>query len=111
MNKEDDKLIKIAKKANDEDKYILAIKTIKLYLKRDSKKAFAWYLLGDSLRMIGRWSDAKIALFKALDLNDPKGKFPIYSAIAALFDDMGQYSEALSWYKKLEKDKKYSSFG
>lgn len=111
MNKNKDKILEIAKKAFNDDKIVLAIETLKPYLKKNPMHAFAWYLLGDSLRIIGRYNEAKVALFKALKLDDKGGIGPIQSVIAHLYDAIGNYPEALVWYEKLGKNKEYASFG
>ena len=101
----------IAKKAYKDDHLVAVIELLIPYSKKYPNHAYAWYLLGDSLRRVGRFKDAKRALFKALSLKDDKGIAPTKAVIAKLYDGMGCYSKALKWYEELELDHIYPTYG
>lgn len=105
------KLFEVAKKAYKDGHLVVVIEFLAPYTKKNPSHAYAWYLLGDAFRRIGRFKDAKKAIFKALDLKDNEGITPTKSIIAKLFDDMGCYSEALKWYEEIELDRDYSNYG
>jgi len=74
------------------------------YLKVRSTHAYAWYMYGDCLRILGRNNEALQALKKALELTQPKDKGLIRLRIGMLFSDSGSLAEAEQWYGQAMED-------
>jgi tetratricopeptide (TPR) repeat protein len=68
------------------------------YLAERPEEAYAWFVYGDSLRVIGRFEEAHKALLTALELSSDDEKGEIYSSMAYLYEKHKSPAEAEKWY-------------
>lgn len=100
-SKEDilDTVYKLAKnEEHRKDRELHIIELLGPYLKKRPQHAYAWYLYGDSLRVIGRAKDALAAFKRALKLVPLEYKGTVYARMGMLCEEYRSPSEAKQWF-------------
>ncbi len=107
MNKEEylKDILNKAKEAVSSDKNPIAVELLGPYLAECEDDGLAWYLYGDSLRVVGRFEEAKSALEKALCLTPSNKQYGVQVRLGCLFVDMGCFKEAETWFLKATQSK------
>ena len=91
---------------NDEgDKEAHIVELLAPYLSICKDKGYAWYMYGESLRVLGRAKEALIALENALEFASSEGKNLIYPRIGMLYSDHISPLEAEKWFQQATQDK------
>ncbi len=94
-----DQIFHLAHDAFYKDGYeVYIVEILDPYLKKRPEHGQAWLLYGDSLRVIGRSSEAMPVLLKALEMAPEKEKSSIYGKIAFLCQKYRSPTEAEKWY-------------
>jgi cytochrome c-type biogenesis protein CcmH/NrfG len=88
------------KAAYDVDSHALTILRARRYLARYPEHGFGWYLLGVSLRCLGRYDEAEEALATALRLCPEGGRRIPLVDLGHLERQRGDYERAAGWYRK-----------
>ncbi len=89
-----------ARVAYDEDREPLAVELLSAYLRHRPDDAYAWFLYGDSLRIVGRGADAHKALLMA-EKHATADQLPsIHARLGMLCKDQGRHAEAEQWFDK-----------
>jgi len=84
---------------------VQVVELLKPYVEVRPKHGMAWLLLGDGLRVLGRFAEASEALNRALELAPDAQKSFIYGRLGLLHEKHKSPKEAEKWYKiAVEKD-------
>jgi tetratricopeptide (TPR) repeat protein len=81
----------------DTDVHIVEL--LSVYVRFVSENGFAWFLLGDALRNIGRFKEGEEALLKAVSLAPDESKFAVYARLGMLAAKRSSPSDAEEWYR------------
>ena len=100
-----------AKAASQEGREAAVIELLTPYLQWDADDGYAWYMLGDALRIVGRFAEAERALLKALELAPDAGRPYALSRCAMLYKEVGRYSDAERYFSELAENTEWSRFG
>ena len=102
MNRDDylDDLKNRAKEAYRHDREPFVVEVLGKYLEHRSEDAHAWFLYGDSLRILGRSDEAMQPLLNAARLTSAQNLPKVYSVLAQLRESSGNRQEAEEWYEK-----------
>ncbi len=95
-----DSVFQLAEQESDEpygDAYVVEL--LLPYVKARPEHGMAWLLLGDSLRVIGRFDESLSALQKALDFAPEEHKSSVYARLGMLYEKHKSPREAEEWYK------------
>ncbi|MBN2295634.1 MAG: tetratricopeptide repeat protein [Pirellulales bacterium] len=92
------KLKQLAKEAFHAGLKPVVVELLSPYLTQQTEDGYAWFIYGDSLRIIGRNSEALVALKNALDLA-PADRLPdVHILLGITCEDSGRQEEAEHWY-------------
>ncbi|WP_455388920.1 tetratricopeptide repeat protein [Petrachloros mirabilis] len=102
QNKEPlDQLLELAEKESEVDgREIHVVELLRPYLEKRPDHGYAWLLYGDSLRIIGRTTEALAALSRALELAPEGKKYLACNRIAVLHEQLTSQEEAEKWHRK-----------
>jgi tetratricopeptide (TPR) repeat protein len=98
-----DETFELAKAANAADRPAAAAEYLSVYLRHRPGHAYAWFLLGDSLRRIGLRHEAERALLSAWELQDADGgnqAWHVAARLGTLHNDWGDYDGSEVWYAR-----------
>lgn len=87
-----------AKASFDDDRQVAAVEILSRYVAHRPEHVFAWYLLGDALRILGRYHDSLRALLHAEAIAPEKRRFRAQSRLGTLYKDWGKYEDAERWF-------------
>lgn len=100
-----EELKQLAKAAYNEDRAAATVELLKCYLEHFPDDDWAWFIYGDSLRILGRKGAAVVALANAEKTCSPERKWTVQGRLGLLFHDAGDFSAAERWYARaLEAD-------
>ena len=94
----------LAVEAYRSDRLAVAIEVLTTYVRMNSTDAYALYVLGDSLRQIGRWAEAEETLVQARRCVAPDKEAIVVWSLASLFEGRGLHSRAELLYAELLSD-------
>jgi len=106
-----DQLLESAKKFANDDKDPIASEILEIYLKNSPENAYAWFLFGDTLRVIGRFNESEKALLKALKIAPIERKYLVQIRLALLYSDSGKFNKAEFYFNKASEDNYFENFG
>jgi tetratricopeptide (TPR) repeat protein len=113
MCSKDDPLLAVregAVVAYREEREAVVIELLAPYLQSNPHDAYAWFMYGDALRVVGRSSESEKALLQALELETSKRTY-ICSRIASLYSEMGRHADAERYYAEVTSDPAWQSHG
>jgi len=91
--------------AYDSDHYAAVVELLPIYLGHRPTDSFAWFMYGDSLRLLKRYSDALAALASAQREAPPQEQWRISSVLAELYKSTGKLDRAEELYQQLVTDR------
>jgi tetratricopeptide (TPR) repeat protein len=95
-----DNILKIAEdEANSLYRDIQVVELLNPYVKQRPHDGMAWLLLGDALRVIGRFDDSYATLMKALEFAPDEHKAYVYARLGMLHEKHKSPRDAEKWYK------------
>lgn len=97
-----DELLKKGKLAWDEDRDAAAAELLSRYLMHRPADAFAWFVYGDALRVIGLAYEAERALLRAHDLAPTRWQCVLQ--LAMLKQEAGEHASAEAYFRELCED-------
>lgn len=100
-----------AKDAYRDDREPVVIELLTPYLIHKPADAYAWHMLGDALRVVGRFLESERALLRALELAPDSKRCAVCSRLAQLYNDMGRYADAEHYYSDLTADSEWTGLG
>lgn len=103
-------LLTQAQSAHEQGREPLVAELLGPYLERRPHDPHAWFLFGDSLRVIGLMDEAEHALLKAVELTDGPD-WVLQLTLAHLYKDMGNFVEAERWFELAAEDESASAQG
>jgi tetratricopeptide (TPR) repeat protein len=71
---------------------------LSVYLRHRPRHSFAWYLFGDSQRILGLNEEAERALNRAMELAPEKRAWKVHANFARLYESLGRRSDAESHF-------------
>lgn len=89
-----------AKASFHDDREVAAVEILSRYVVHRPEHALAWYLLGDGLRVLGRYDDSLRALLHAETIAPEKRRFRVQCSLGLLYKDQGKYEEAEQSFAK-----------
>lgn len=92
-----------AKMAHEQGREPLVAELLGRYLERRPDDPDAWFLFGDSLRVMGLTDEAEHALLKAVELSDGPD-WVLQLTLAHLYKDAGNFAEAERWFELAAED-------
>jgi tetratricopeptide (TPR) repeat protein len=98
-----DELLRQAKMAHEQEREAVVAELLGPYLERRPKDDYAWFLFGDSLRVMGLTDEAERALLRAVELT-PGPDWVLQLTLAHLYKDVGNYVEAERWFELAAED-------
>ncbi len=98
-----DELLNQAKQAHEQEREAIVAELLGPYLERRPTDDYAWFLFGDSLRVIGLTDEAERALLKAVELS-PGPDWVLQLTLAHLYKDSGNHVEAERWFELAAED-------
>lgn len=100
-----------AKEAYRDDREAVVIELLTPYVQHRPNDAYAWHMLGDALRIVGRFQESEPTLLRALELAPDSKRVAVRSRLAQLYNDMGRYADAERNYADLTADDEWGSQG
>ncbi len=98
-----DELLRQAKLAHEQEREAVVAELLGPYLERRPDEDYAWFLFGDSLRVLGLTDEAERALLKAVELA-PGPDWVLQLTLAHLYKDAGNHVEAERWFELAAED-------
>lgn len=99
-----DEVLAAAKAASAAGRQAAAAELMSVYVRHRPAHAYAWFLLGNSLRQIGLRDEAERALLTAFELDeaddDAGGAWIVAARLGALHHDWGNYDASETWYAR-----------
>lgn len=92
-----------AQSAHEQGREPLVAELLGPYLDRRPNDPEAWFLFGDSLRVMGLTDEAERALLKAVELSDGPD-WVLQLTLAHLYKDAGNFVEAERWFELAAED-------
>jgi tetratricopeptide (TPR) repeat protein len=92
-------IIERAKEYYADNQYASVVELLNPLLDDGCRRGFAWFMLGDSLRVLGRCSEAQFALMQSLSLAPDHKKCRVHVLLALLAGSVGQLAEAENWHQ------------
>jgi len=93
-----DELLRQAKMAHEQEREAVVAELLGPYLKQRSDDSYAWFLFGDSLRVMGLADEAERALLRAVELSE-SADWVLQVTLAHLYRDNGKYVEPERWFE------------
>ena len=90
---------------DEEDKEAHVVELLEPYLRVCKDKGYAWFMYGESLRVLGRAKEALMAFQKSLELMPPEQKGLVYPRMGMLYGDHISPIEAEKWFNQATQNK------
>ena len=102
MNREErfDLLRDEAKKHRDADREAAAVELLAVYLRERVGDAFAWFLYGEALHVVGRWREAKAAFRTALEHAPPERHTWMWGRLAVIYHEQNEHAKAEKYFAR-----------
>jgi tetratricopeptide (TPR) repeat protein len=95
-----DEIIKLAKQANEEDRYPCVVELLDPYRAKRPKDVYAWALYSAALDYTGRFDESESALLQALKLAPPSRRFIPQTSLALLYHKWGKFDKAELFFSR-----------
>jgi tetratricopeptide (TPR) repeat protein len=93
-----DTLLTHAKSAHEQEREAVVAELLGPYLEARPHDSYAWFLFGDSLRVMGLFDEAERALLQAVELT-ATADWVLQLTLAHLYKDCGNHVEAERWFE------------
>jgi protein O-GlcNAc transferase len=95
-----DRLRKSALSQRDLDREPFVAELLSTYLHYRPEDAFAWFIYGDTLRVLGRFQEARVSLRRAIGLAPSEHKWSVRIRFGMLCTDAGRHVAAERWMRR-----------
>jgi len=93
-----DELLSHAKSAHEQERECVVTELLGPYIKLRPQDSYAWFLFGDSLRVLGLYDEAERALLRAVEIT-ASPDWVLQLTLAHLYKDCGNHVEAERWFE------------